>query len=142
MLHTLSRDAQKPYTQNVWMGGYGTRQLTVLNTCLVNAYDVLKPPGMAATVAYSNPMRRRPIVVVYTVDYLYASAVVNYEVGSVVKCDDVPNFSAHCNIYRLPSGTQVSHYRYTTGIFYTGILISPYCNTPIVFLEPRCNKQR
>ena len=44
----------------------GTRQLTV-NTCLVNAYDVLKPPCMAATVAYSNPMRRRPIVVVYKV---------------------------------------------------------------------------
>ena len=42
----------------------GTRQLTV-NTCLVNAYDVLKPPCMAATVAYSNPMRRRPIVVAY-----------------------------------------------------------------------------
>ena len=41
-----------------------TRQLTV-NTCLVNVYDVLKPPCMAATVAYSNPMRRRPIVVAY-----------------------------------------------------------------------------
>ena len=42
----------------------GTRQLTV-NTCLVNVYDALKPPCMAATVAYSNPMRRRPIVVAY-----------------------------------------------------------------------------
>ena len=41
-----------------------TRQLTVNNTCLVNAYVVLKPPCMAATVAHSNPMRRRPIVVV------------------------------------------------------------------------------
>ena len=39
-----------------------TRQLTV-NTCLVNAYDVLKPPCMAAALAYS--MRRRPIVVAY-----------------------------------------------------------------------------
>ena len=47
----------------------GTRQLTVNNTCLVIAYDVLKPPCMAATVAYSNPMRPRPIVVacIYTV---------------------------------------------------------------------------
>ena len=36
-----------------------------INTCLVNVYDVLKPPCMAATVAYSNPMRRRPIVVSY-----------------------------------------------------------------------------
>ena len=43
---------------------HGPRQLTV-NTCLVNVYDVLKPPCMAATVAYSNPMRRRPIVVAY-----------------------------------------------------------------------------
>ena len=42
----------------------GTRQLTV-NTCLVIAYDVLKPPCMAATVAYPNPMHRRPIVVAY-----------------------------------------------------------------------------
>ena len=39
----------------------------MVNTCLVNAYDVLKPPCMAATVAYSNRMRRRPVVVVYTV---------------------------------------------------------------------------
>ena len=43
-------------------GQLGTRQLTV-NTCLVNAYDVLKPPCMAAALAYS--MRRRPIVVAY-----------------------------------------------------------------------------
>ena len=41
-----------------------TRQLTV-NTCLVNVHDVLKPPYMAATVAYSHPVRRRPIVVAY-----------------------------------------------------------------------------
>ena len=55
---------------------HGPRQLTV-NTCLVNVYDVLKPPCIL--------MRRRPIVVayiyiyiyIYSVDYLYAPAVVN-----------------------------------------------------------------
>ena len=70
------KQVKKKKPNNAWTGwvhrlatdddiGYvGTRQLTV-NTCLVNVYDVLKPPCMAATVAYSNPMRRRPIVVEY-----------------------------------------------------------------------------
>ena len=44
----------------------GDRQLTV-NTCFVNAPDVLKPPCVAATVASSNPTRQRPITFVYQV---------------------------------------------------------------------------
>ena len=63
LLHISSVDyLYMPAVVNCEVGS--TRQPTV-NTCLVNVYDVLKPPCMAATVAYSNPMRQRPIVVAY-----------------------------------------------------------------------------
>ena len=59
-----------------------TRQLTV-NTRLGNVYDVLKPPCMAATVATQTRCANGLLLLhIYSVDYLYAPAVVNCEVGS------------------------------------------------------------